>query len=44
VKLGAQRGSSMVVEEGLKAGDRVVVSGHQKARPGQMVAAVESPR
>ncbi len=44
LKLGAQRGSSMIVEDGLKAGDRVVVSGHQKARPGQMVAAVESPK
>ncbi len=44
LKLGAQRGSSMIVEEGLKAGDRVVVSGHQKARPGQMVAAVEAPK
>lgn len=42
VKLGAQRGSVMIVEEGLKAGDRVVVSGHQKARPGQKVAAVEA--
>lgn len=44
LKLGAQRGSSMIVEEGLKAGDRVVVSGHQKARPGNMVAAVEAPK
>jgi membrane fusion protein (multidrug efflux system) len=44
LKLGAQRGSAMVVEQGLKAGDRVVVSGHQKARPGQMVAAVEAPK
>lgn len=44
LKLGAQRGSSMIVEEGLKAGDRVVVSGHQKARPGQMVATVEAPK
>lgn len=44
LKLGAQRGSSMIVEDGLKAGDRVVVSGHQKARPGQMVAAMEAPK
>lgn len=42
LRLGAQRGGNMIVEEGLKAGDRVVVSGHQKARPGQTVAAVES--
>lgn len=44
VKLGAQRDSAMIVQSGLKAGDRVVVSGHQKARPGQMVSAVESPK
>lgn len=43
VKLGAQHGAAMVIEEGLKAGDRVVVNGHQKARPGQKVAAVEAP-
>lgn len=42
LRLGAQRGGNMIVEEGLKAGDRVVVSGHQKARPGQTVAAVEA--
>lgn len=42
LKLGAQRGGYMVVEEGLKQGDRVVVNGHQKARPGQKVAAVDT--
>lgn len=44
LKLGAQQGAFMVIEDGLKAGDRVVVNGHQKARPGQKVAAVETPR
>lgn len=43
LKLGPQRGSTMVIEDGLKAGDRVVINGHQKARPGQKVAAVEAP-
>jgi membrane fusion protein, multidrug efflux system len=43
LKLGAQRGTGMVIEDGLKAGDRVVINGHQKARPGQKVAAVEAP-
>lgn len=44
LKLGAQQGAFMVIEDGLKVGDRVVVNGHQKARPGQKVAAVETPR
>ncbi|MEZ5899831.1 MAG: efflux RND transporter periplasmic adaptor subunit [Hyphomicrobiaceae bacterium] len=38
--LGKQRGTTIVVEAGLKVGDRVVVSAHQKARPGQKVIAV----
>ncbi len=40
LKLGKQRGTAIVVDSGLKAGDRVVVSAHQKARPGQKVMAV----
>lgn len=43
LKLGAQQGAFMVIEGGLKAGDLVVVNGHQKARPGQKVAAVTAP-
>ncbi len=40
LQLGKQRGTAIVVTSGLKAGDRVVVSAHQKARPGQKVVAV----
>lgn len=35
---GEQRGSLIVVEKGLSAGERVIVSGHQKARPGTPVS------
>ncbi len=37
VKVGSQVGSDWIIEEGLKAGDRVVVEGTQKARPGSVV-------
>lgn len=37
VKLGAQRGTDFLVEEGLAEGDRVIVSGLQKVRPGMKV-------
>jgi membrane fusion protein (multidrug efflux system) len=37
VVTGEQRGPLIVVERGLTAGDRVIVSGHQKARPGVVV-------
>ncbi|MCD5362261.1 MULTISPECIES: efflux RND transporter periplasmic adaptor subunit [Chromobacterium] len=37
VKLGAQVGGRMVVESGLKAGERVIVDGLMQARPGAMV-------
>jgi membrane fusion protein (multidrug efflux system) len=37
VKLGELRGSEWVVLEGLKPGDRVIVDGLQKVRPGQPV-------
>ena len=39
VRLGRVFGQSWVVEEGLKAGDKVVVEGFQKIRPGAPVAA-----
>ncbi len=35
---GEQRGANIVVERGLAAGEPVIVSGHQKARPGAAVA------
>jgi membrane fusion protein, multidrug efflux system len=38
IQTGAQRGPLIVVEKGLEAGDRVIVSGHQKARPGAVVS------
>ncbi len=37
VQLGAQTGARWIVQSGLKAGDRVVVDGWQKVRPGQKV-------
>ena len=39
VVLGARMGSERVIREGLKAGDRVIVTGIQKVRPGQPVSA-----
>ncbi|MCA8927069.1 MAG: efflux RND transporter periplasmic adaptor subunit [Alphaproteobacteria bacterium] len=36
--VGEQRGSVIVVKSGLEKGDRVIVSGHQNARPGGKVA------
>jgi membrane fusion protein, multidrug efflux system len=38
VKLGAVEGSHIVVEQGLKQGERVIVQGIQKVRPGMVVA------
>jgi membrane fusion protein, multidrug efflux system len=38
VKLGTQTGGLVVVESGLDAGDRVIVEGQQRARPGATVA------
>jgi len=37
VKLGAASGTDWIVESGLKAGDRVIVNGLQKAQPGMKV-------
>ena len=38
VEIGAQRGALRVIEKGISAGDRVVVSGIQRAIPGQKVS------
>ncbi|HSL40526.1 MAG TPA: efflux RND transporter periplasmic adaptor subunit [Desulforhopalus sp.] len=40
VQLGVRRGESWLVEQGLGAGERVVVDGVQKARPGQEVTPI----
>lgn len=37
LKLGAQTGGMIVVESGLKEGDRVIIEGMQRARPGSQV-------
>ncbi len=37
VRLGARQGELWLVEEGLRAGERIVVDGIQKARPGMVV-------
>lgn len=38
ISVGEQRGPMIVAEKGLAAGDRVIVSGHQNARPGAVVS------
>jgi membrane fusion protein (multidrug efflux system) len=38
VKLGSQNGGMVVVEGGLKPGERVIVEGQQRVRPGAVVA------
>jgi membrane fusion protein (multidrug efflux system) len=43
VTLGARVGSDYIVTEGLKAGERIVVEGIQKARPGSTVNPTEQP-
>jgi membrane fusion protein, multidrug efflux system len=40
VKLGDATGDSWIVTDGLKAGERIVVEGLQKARPGAVVKPV----
>ena len=37
ITTGEQRGAQIVVDSGLAAGDRVIVSGHQKVQPGMVV-------
>ena len=39
VELGAQRGDMRIITSGLKAGERVIVKGLQRVRPGQKVEA-----
>jgi membrane fusion protein (multidrug efflux system) len=43
VTLGPSVGSEFVVKAGLQNGDRVIVEGQQKARPGMVVAPTEQP-
>lgn len=38
ITTGEQHGSMIVVDSGIEAGERVIVSGHQKARPGSTVS------
>lgn len=40
IKIGNQTGSSWIVKEGLKAGDKIVIDGLQKVVPGQPVTIV----
>jgi membrane fusion protein, multidrug efflux system len=44
VSLGEQRGANIIVLDGLSEGDRIIVSGHQKTRPGATVDAHEVER
>jgi membrane fusion protein, multidrug efflux system len=43
VTLGAEEGAEVVVQTGLETGDRVIVDGIQKVRPGMAVAVSEGP-
>ncbi len=43
IKLGPEREGSIVVEEGLKAGEKVIVQGQQRVRPGMVVAPELAP-
>jgi membrane fusion protein (multidrug efflux system) len=43
VTLGAPDGAQVVVQSGLQTGDKVIVDGIQKVRPGMAVAATEAP-
>ena len=43
VKTGARMGELWLVEEGLEPGERIVVDGLQKARPGTVVKPVAPP-
>lgn len=40
IKIGEQQGTTWIVNEGLKAGDRIVIDGLQKVVPGQPVTVV----
>lgn len=39
IRIGEQRGTNIIVESGLAAGERTIVSGQQKVRPGLVVTA-----
>jgi membrane fusion protein (multidrug efflux system) len=41
VKTGGAQGSTWIITDGLKAGDRVIVEGFQKVKPGAPVKAVQ---
>lgn len=43
IKVGSMVGADFMVESGLQAGDRVIVNGLQKARPGTLVKAMPWP-
>jgi membrane fusion protein (multidrug efflux system) len=43
VSLGERVGQDYIVTEGVKVGDRIIVEGIQKARPGSVVAPTEKP-
>jgi membrane fusion protein, multidrug efflux system len=43
VTVGAEQGTGIIVTEGLKEGELVIVEGVQKVRPGQLVAASVAP-
>jgi membrane fusion protein (multidrug efflux system) len=43
VTLGTSEGAQAVIQDGLKEGERVIVAGIQKVRPGMAVTATEAP-
>jgi hypothetical protein len=43
LRLGAVEGAQVVVQDGLNEGERVIVEGIQKVRPGMAVAVSEEP-
>jgi membrane fusion protein (multidrug efflux system) len=43
IEIGRQIGQSAIVTKGLKGGERVIVEGVQKVRPGQTVSPTEAP-
>ena len=44
VELGPRAGEDWIVEKGVEAGQRVIVEGLQKARPGTIVTPKPSPQ
>jgi membrane fusion protein (multidrug efflux system) len=43
IKSGVSRDGLVAVDEGLKAGDKVIVQGQQRVRPGMVVAPSPAP-